>query len=158
MQYIRKLRMQFNLQAVKTKGLTLMIEHAPCCLLSIVGGLVGVSAFNHNPVLELGFALGGAVVGEYIGHKYFAKNCTHKSDFRTTAKRYGLSLAFGLASWGAHQAFLHDHTGEEKHAHGQQQHACDHDVKWDQNKPFFGSPALKQQIEMQHKQAHAHCH
>jgi hypothetical protein len=54
------LHSHFSLASVKTKGLTLAIEHAPCCLLSFAAGFIGIAALNHNPVIELGFAIGGA--------------------------------------------------------------------------------------------------
>lgn len=166
METVRKLRTRFNLSAIKTKGLTLLIEHGPCCLLSAAAGFIGVSTFNHNPILELGFALGGAVAGEYLGHKYFAKNCHHGAGWKSTAKRYGLSLMFGLASWGVHQAVFHDHNHDEHDHHSQvieqtdkvRLHDCSHGENPYQDKPFFGSPELKKQLELAHKKAHAHCH
>lgn len=102
------------MKSFKTRGLTLLIEHSPCCILSFAAGLVGISFLNHNPMLELGFALGGAVVGERIGHHIFHKGEHHHHGWKDTARRYGLSLMFGLASWGVHQQFLHN---DHHHAH-----------------------------------------
>jgi hypothetical protein len=104
----QSLRLPFSLSAVKTKGLTLAIEHAPCCILSFAAGFIGLPMLTHNPVIELGFAVGGAVAGEHIGHRLFSKH-THGSGLGSAVKRYGIALAFGLASWGAHQALFHDH-------------------------------------------------
>lgn len=154
----KSLRISFNMSAIKTKGLTLLIEHAPCCLLSLAAGFIGLSAFNHNPVLELGFALGGAVVGEHIGHKYFAKKHTHKPGWKSQAKRYGLSLLFGLTSWGGHQVAFHDdhdHSAHPTEVQESHQHPCHHDTH--NEHPFFGSPALKTQIEASHQHMHPHC-
>lgn len=107
----------------KSKGLALLIEHAPCCLLSLLSGLIGIHALNHNPLLEFGFAVGGAIVGEYIGHRYFhgaaeAATGTHVPHFRRhdTLKRYGLALAIGLFTWGLHQQFFHGHHDSSRAA------------------------------------------
>lgn len=120
----------FNMASIKTKGVALIIEHAPCCILSVAAGLIGVSSLNHNPVLELGFAVGGAITGEYLGHKYFFKNCQHDSvsDKIAVIKRYGIALSFGLLTWGAHQIIFHDHGHHHGHSHyeetEQQMPAC----------------------------------
>jgi len=136
-----------------------LIEHAPCCILSFAAGFIGLPILNHNPIVELGFAFGGAVAGEYIGHKYFVKNHTHKPGWKSTVRRYGLSLVFGLASWGVHQAVFHDHAHDHTHSHALEQqlpaHEChEHDHK---EAVFFGSPSLKKQIDEMHKRAHQHC-
>ena len=114
----------FNLSAIKTKGLTLLIEHAPCCILSFAAGFVGIAAINHNPILELSFALGGALVGEHIGHKYFSKKHEHKG-LASNIKRYSIALAFGIASWGVHQALFHDHDHQQLQLHNLLSHAHD---------------------------------
>lgn len=94
----------FSLQNLKTKGLSLLIEHSPCCILSFVAGFVGISFLNHNPVIELGFALGGALLGEYIGHKIFHR---HTHCHNNALRRYAIALAIGLVSWALHQVFIH---------------------------------------------------
>jgi len=38
----------FNLASLKSKGTALIIEHAPCCILSFAAGSLGVSILNHN--------------------------------------------------------------------------------------------------------------
>jgi hypothetical protein len=119
------LRLRFNMQSLKTKGLTLLIEHSPCCILSFGAAMIGVPFLRHNPVIELGFAIGGAIVGEHIGHKYFHKHTgahdahghSHeKEGWRGLCVRYGLALTFGLASWGVHQVYFHDHGHHHDHA------------------------------------------
>lgn len=150
------------MSALKTKGLTLLIEHGPCCILSLAAGFIGISAFNHNPALELAFAFGGAIAGEYIGHKLFDKKHTHKPGWKSKAKRYGLALVFGLASWSVHQAVFHNKE-DDHHTHSHtiatpqtEQHSCDHDLNTDT--PFFGSQALKAQRDRLHQQIHQqHC-
>lgn len=106
------LRPSFNLRSVSARGLGLAIEHLPCCLLTVAASMIGIPFLSHNAALELGFAIGGALIGEYVGHKYFfKKSCgdgTHTHSH--TARRYAIALAIGLATWGAHQVFLHhDH-------------------------------------------------
>ena len=104
----------FNIRSIQGKAIALTLEHAPCCLLSLTAGMIGVHGFEHNPAIELGFAVGGAFAGEYLGHKIFG--CHHASTVRDTIKRYGISLTFGLATWGIHQELLH-HPHEEHHYH-----------------------------------------
>ena len=126
----QKLSSYFNYNSFKTKGLTLLIEHAPCCILSFAAGFIGISALNHNPVLELGFAMGGAIIGEYVGHKFFVKSHTHKgTGLKSFTKRYSVALAFGLASWGVHQALFHEH--QDPIEREWQFHHHDHDHKHD---------------------------
>jgi hypothetical protein len=118
---LTSVRFQFNINSIKTKGLTLLIEHSPCCLLAFAAGFLGLPLLNHNPAIELGFAVAGAFIGEYIGHNYlFKKSCqshSHDEGLKGRMKRYGLALAFGLASWGLHQAFLHEPADHAGHAH-----------------------------------------
>lgn len=127
-QLLKCLKLEFNLKAIKTKALTLLIEHGPCCILSFAAGFIGLPFLNHNPMVELGFAFGGAIAGEYIGHKYFEKNHTHKLGWKATVRRYGLSLVFGLASWGVHQVAFHEDPTEHTkvHTHATQQYADPH--------------------------------
>lgn len=123
------LRSHFSLASIKTKGLTLAIEHSPCCLLSFAAGFIGVAALHHNPLLELGFAIGGALIGDHVAHKYIKKDCVHNHTNWGKVKRYSLSVCFGLASWGAHQLLLHDHM-HDTHAEPVpyvEQHDCDHE-------------------------------
>lgn len=109
------IRPSFNLRSLSARGLGLAIEHLPCCILTVVAASIGIPFLSHNPVLELGFAVGGAMIGEYVGHKYiFNKHCGHgghSHEERTdTAKRYAIALAIGLTTWGAHQVFFHKHS------------------------------------------------
>jgi hypothetical protein len=108
-------KMIFNLRALSGKGIALVLEHLPCCLLSLAAASVGIPFLNHNTYLELGFAIGGAIAGEYIGHRYiFNKHCHgHKS--APAWRRYAIALAIGLATWGAHQIYLHEPA--ERHVH-----------------------------------------
>lgn len=112
------LRQHFNLRSLKTKGLTLLIEHGPCCILSAAAGFIGVHGLAHNPMLELGFAVGGAFAGEYIGHRLFHKGKDHGGGRWQGARRYALALAFGLASWGVHQKVFHKHDHDHGTCHG----------------------------------------
>jgi hypothetical protein len=145
----------FNWASFKSKSLTLLIEHSPCCLLSFASGFLGVSVLNHNPVLELGFALSGALIGDHIGHKYFNQDCC-KDDKKSENKlrRYALALSFGLASWGAHQMFFHDH--DEVNAGSPDaaihQHDCEHtDYK---SQPSFASAKLQKALDEIHRKHH----
>lgn len=94
----------------KSKLISLCIEHLPCCLLSAMAGFLSIPWFNHNPLIELGFAVGGALIGEYIGHRIFCAH-DHKQTARKTLLRYAFALAIGIASWGVHQVLFHDHSG-----------------------------------------------
>lgn len=108
------LKQHFNARAFKTKSLTLLIEHGPCCILSFAAGLVGLSGLAHNPLLELCFAFAGALGGEYLGHRLFHRGGHDHGGAGSakTLRRYGLALVFGMASWGVHQAvFHHPHGG-----------------------------------------------
>lgn len=116
------LRQHFNLRSIKTKGLTLLIEHGPCCILSAAAGFIGVHGLAHNPMLELGFAVGGAFAGEYIGHRLFHKGHDHEKQgtapWKGKVRRYALALTFGLASWGVHQQLFHKHDHDHDTCHG----------------------------------------
>lgn len=96
----------------RRRGVALVLEHMPCCILSFVAGFVGVSVLHHNPVLELGFAIGGALVGEKLAHKFFLtqENCpcddNHNSD-NYKIKGYSLAIAIGVSSWAIHQVLVH---------------------------------------------------
>ncbi len=105
----------FNWHGMSGKAIALVLEHLPCCLLSIGAAAVGIPFLNHNTYLELGFAIGGAIAGEYIGHKYiFKKHCDGHAA-TPAGRRYAIALAIGLTTWGAHQVFLHEPA--ERHAH-----------------------------------------
>jgi hypothetical protein len=121
------LKTHFNLRSVKTKGLTLLIEHGPCCILSVAAGFIGLPMLAHNPVLELGFAIGGAFTGEYIGHRLFHRKSEGHKPPVSRWRRYGVALAFGLASWGIHQAVFH----KDAHPHDHHEHHHHHDHKHD---------------------------
>ena len=154
--HTKNLKNAFNLRSMGTKALTLTIEHAPCCILSFAAGFVGLPLLNHNPTIELGFALGGAVIGEHIGHKLFSKNHSHGHGWGSKIKRYGLALSFGVASWGVHQTFFHDHQNHDN-THSHEIHDCNHPIT-DETRPSFASPALQRQMNEAHKQLHQqHC-
>lgn len=98
----------FDRRHLPAKSLALLIEHAPCCLLSVAAASLGLPFFNHNPVLEFAFALAGAVAGEWIGHRFILKAHLH-SHPHGLLRRYGLALGIGLATWALHQVFVHGH-------------------------------------------------
>lgn len=100
---------RFDRRHLPAKGLALLIEHLPCCILSMVAASIGLPFMRHNPVIELGFAVFGAIFGEWIGHKYFLKNHTHDHGLRATFMRYGFALSLGLTTWWLHQIFFHHH-------------------------------------------------
>lgn len=100
-------RFRPTLHGMSGKGLGLLIEHLPCCLLSLAAAAIGIPFLNHNSVLELGFAVGGALLGEYIGHRFIFKKTCHTGTSAHGIRRYSLALAIGLVTWGLHQAFLH---------------------------------------------------
>ena len=136
-------KLTFN--RIKKTSLTLTIEHAPCCLLSFGAGFIGIPFMYHNPVLELGFAMGGAMAGEYIGHKYLCRPANEQpfSKKHSIVRRYGLSLIFGVASWGAHQVLFHDHGHEHAH-HDNNGHQDHTHAEKSANMP----PVLRRALEM----------
>lgn len=109
------IRPAFNGASIKTKALTLLIEHSPCCLLSVAAGFIGIPGMAHNPAIELALAIGGAIIGETVGHRLFHKKSAESraEGYKKTLRRYGLSCLFGLASWGVHQTLLH--KGSDNH-------------------------------------------
>lgn len=118
----------FNLRSLSARGLGLAIEHLPCCILTVVAASIGIPFLSHNPLLELGFAVGGAMIGEYVGHKYiFNKHCGHgghsHESRNAVAKRYAIALAIGLTTWGAHQLFFHKQTDTHVHHAAEAVHA-----------------------------------
>ncbi|MCS5596320.1 MAG: hypothetical protein VYC19_11380 [Pseudomonadota bacterium] len=154
------LRSHFSFASAKSKALTLAIEHAPCCLLSFAAGFVGIAALNHNPLIELGFAIGGAFIGDHVSHRYFNKNCQTSQTKWGRAKRYSLTLCFGLASWGAHQMLFHDDHVHHDHmtppAHVEEVHDCHHE-DLSQIKSF-APQALQEKLNRAHDEQHnKHC-
>lgn len=120
-QHQRRLRSIFNWHGMSGKAIALVLEHLPCCLLSVAAAAVGIPFLNHNTLLELGFAIGGAIAGEYIGHKYIFKKYCADHTAEPAARRYAIALAIGLTTWGAHQIFLHEpaerHASAHDHGH-----------------------------------------
>lgn len=115
---LSSIKSSFNLRSLSARGLGLAIEHLPCCILTVIAASIGIPFLRHNPAIELGFAVGGALIGEYVGHKYiFNKRCVHPGHSHETrrhaAGRYALALAIGLSTWGLHQAFFHKHPHEQ---------------------------------------------
>ncbi len=125
METISKLRQAFNFHGLKSKALALTIEHAPCCILSAAAGFIGIPLLNHNPPIELAFAIVGAFAGEYIGHRWLHPKHQTPDTLKGAVMRYSIALAIGLAIWGIHQKlFHHPHDHEhEKHNH---KHECEH--------------------------------
>lgn len=123
MEKTSRLPAAFNMKNMKKKSIAFLIEHSPCCILSFAAGFIGLPMLAHNPPIELCFAIFGAIIGEYIGHRIFHKHdsCSHDACARAVIRRYGLSLLIGLASWGAHQTLFH----HPAHTH----HAAIHSVK-----------------------------
>ncbi len=93
---------------LKAQTLALTIEHAPCCLLTAVAASIGLPLLRHNPLIELGFAMGGALIGEFVGHRYILRH-THCETVRHVWQRYLIALAIGLITWGLHQILFHEH-------------------------------------------------
>lgn len=96
----------------RRRSVPLIIEHLPCCVLSFLAGFVGVAFLHHNPVLELAFAIGGALIGEKLAHKFFLtqENCPcddNHSSSKYKLKGYALAITIGVISWGIHQIFFH---------------------------------------------------
>lgn len=108
----------FSARNLKSKSIAFLIEHSPCCLLSFAAGFVGLPMLYHNPRIELAFAIVGAVLGEYLGHRWFHKDgsCHHETCIRGVMRRYAFSLLIGLASWGLHQKLFH-HAHDDDHGH-----------------------------------------
>ena len=90
------------------RALALIIEHTPCCLLTILAASIGLPLLRHNPLIEFGFAIGGALVGEYIGHRYILRH-THPETPAHKRQRYMIALAIGLTTWAIHQILFHQH-------------------------------------------------
>lgn len=108
---IATVRNKMRLPALKQGAVTLIIEHSPCCLLAFVAGFAGIAFLNHNPLIELGFALGGALIGKKIGQRYFHAICCSNAEnlpfIGLTARQVMIALSIGLLSWGAHQMLVH---------------------------------------------------
>jgi len=108
---VTQIKNKIDAASVKQTSVTLLIEHSPCCLLAFAAGFVGISFLSHNPLIELSFALFGAVIGKRIGHKYFHKACCRndqKIPFIGLNKKHLIfALAFGFASWAIHQILIH---------------------------------------------------
>ena len=124
MNFLSTLKYKCRPAALKQSGLTLVIEHSPCCLLAFVAGFIGISFLYHNPVLELGFAMGGAVIGKRIGQKYFQTQCCDDTRplpyIGLTVKDCGFAFVFGGISWALHQILVHGEITLHMlpHAHG----------------------------------------
>lgn len=97
-----------RLARLKAQSLALVIEHAPCCLLTAIAATIGLPLLNHNPIIELGFAIGGAMIGEYVGHRYILRHTCPETRHHTL-QRYAIALAIGLITWGLHQILFHAH-------------------------------------------------
>ncbi len=136
---MQNLAKYFNVQNAKGKALAFTLEHSPCCLLSVAGSALGIQVLNHNPHIELAFAIGGAVTGEYIGHRFFCAG--HHRKIGQTIKSYGIALAFGLATWSIHQEVFHDHEQGETAHH---RHDAQEDISSLRYNPF-------QNIDRSHK-------
>ncbi|MES2729627.1 MAG: hypothetical protein V4621_05970 [Pseudomonadota bacterium] len=93
---------------IKSRSLALLIEHMPCCLLTAVAASVGLPLLRHNPPLEFAFAIGGAMIGEFIGHRYILQH-DHPETKAHRGQRYMIALAIGLITWGLHQLLFHKH-------------------------------------------------
>tara|TARA_Y100001001_G_C7983057_1_gene300098 strand:+ start:1092 stop:1529 length:438 start_codon:yes stop_codon:yes gene_type:complete len=106
-----------------------MLQHTFCCFLPILGAVLGAAIPGvHNPFLELGLALGGAVLGVQVDkllHKKKMHDCAcHESDadivnvsqenharFKGLVKAYGLPLIFALGVWAIHLVAVHGNHG-----------------------------------------------
>jgi hypothetical protein len=111
MDMIATVKSKMSLPAFKQGALTLLIEHSPCCLLAFFAGFVGIAFLYHNPLIELGFALGGALIGKKIGQRYFHSTCCSDTDnipfIGLTGRQVMIALLIGLLSWSAHQGLVH---------------------------------------------------
>lgn len=118
-----------RLRNLSARGLGLAIEHLPCCILTVIAASIGIPFLSHNPVIELGFAIGGAFVGEYIGHKFIFKHhcngdaCHRAESRRHMLSRYVIALAIGLSTWAAHQVVFHHHSPLEEFREYQAAHS-----------------------------------
>ena len=110
--------------SVRKNIFTTFLKEMPCLTLAIVGATVGMGFLSHNPVIEFGIAIVGAIVGETIAHKIFKPSChdrhncathAHKSWRDEMVKRYGLALLFGVLTWGVHQYVLHENNDAQAH-------------------------------------------
>ena len=112
------LRATYNPQSVKKNLFMLALKEVPCQLLTLSAGFLAVSShFVHNPRLELGIAIGASFAGEYVGDKiWHARKGAPQRSAVQNAKRYGLSLVFGLAVWYGHQEIFHHKHAEPHHA------------------------------------------
>lgn len=120
---MKTLTRHFTLSNMRRYGVPFMIQHAFCCFLPILGAVLGASIPGvHNPFLELGLALGGAVLGVQIDKALHHKNlhdceCHEEGEkvkqnpFMRLLKTYGLPLIFAFGVWAIHIAVFHgDHN------------------------------------------------
>lgn len=93
---------------------------------TFTGSLLGLPFLQHNIALEFGLIISTAVASEAIGHKIF--ECTKEKESKLAVmKRYGISLAFGLATWPIHHAIFHTHDdGNHDHHHEHEHHDHHH--------------------------------
>lgn len=109
--------MPVDIGTLTTRGVTLVASHIPCCGVAFGMAATGM-AVTHNPTIELALAVGGAIAGDEIGHRIFKAKCCVENGTKSLIKRYGIAACIGVASWGVHQAYFHDHD-DEGHTHAE---------------------------------------
>lgn len=128
-----------NWHVIRKNVFTTVLKEAPCLGLAVVGATIGMGILAHNPRIELGIAILGAIVGETIAHKILKPSCHDRHDCSKHApqswrhemvKRYSLALIFGILTWGGHQYLLHDTQDAQNHTYHaplvQETQAVDH--------------------------------
>lgn len=92
-------------------GLSFVLQHSFCCILPLLGALLGANILPfHNPLLELCLAVGGTILGvavdDYL-HKKDIHNCACHDDEQTQ---------------GQEKTHAHSHGHHGEHGHGHHHH------------------------------------
>lgn len=124
-----------SLKSLAQYGVSFVIQHSFCCILPLVGALIGANLFTfHNAGFELMMAFIGALIGVKLDdflHKKDLHDCAchhdheqaheighshaHKKEnfwrekVKPVAKKYALPLLFAIAVWSIHFLIFRDH-------------------------------------------------
>lgn len=100
----------------------LLAKEVPCLSLTFGASAIGIGFLNHNPPVELAMAVLIGLGVEYAYTKWRhgqAKKASTQpvKPYRFKMKYIATAVLFGLITWGAHQALLHDHHDHHDHHH-----------------------------------------
>jgi hypothetical protein len=99
------------------------LKEGLCLSTTFVSSLIGLPFLQHNMLLEFGLIASTAIVSEAVGHRIF--DCKQEKESKLAAmKRYGVSLAFGFATWPVHHVIFHNdgHEGHDSDQHEEHHH------------------------------------